>query len=146
MDTEQLRLSPEFKEAGPLTDLVTLQTALAWDVLNGINLAPGPKDRFVTQVHPVRLDALENYIRGILASNAPEKIKRFKEAIRLEPGHTMAMLRLGKIYYGMHDFGSAMNWLSKIPSNDPSGNEAHFYLGLTAYYSGQMDKPERPFP
>jgi len=145
MNTEQLRLSPEFKEAGPLTDLVTIQAALAWDVLNGINLAPGPKDRFVTQVHPVRLDALENYIRGILANSAAEKIKRFKEAIRLEPSHTLAMLRLGKIYYGSHDFEPAINWLSKIPNTDSNTNEAHFYLGLSAFYAGQMDKAESAF-
>jgi tetratricopeptide (TPR) repeat protein len=145
MDTDHLRLSPEFKEAGPLTDLVTIQATLAWDVLNAINLAPGPKDRFVSQVHPVRLDALENYIRGVLAGNAPEKIKRFKEAIRLEPGHTLAMLHLGKIYYGSHEFEPAITWLAKIPNNDPNTNEAHFYLGLAAFYAGQMDKAETAF-
>src|SRR5258708_1364566 len=145
MDTEQLRLSPEFKEAGPLTDVVTIQTALAWDVLNAINQARGHKERCVLQVHPVRLDAWENYVRGILAGNAPEKIKRFKEAIRLEPGHTLAMLHLGKLYFGAHEFESAIAWLSKIPNNDPNANEAHFYLGLSAFYAGQMDKAETAF-
>ena len=39
MDLERLRLSPEFAESGPLSNLMGIQTALAWDILN--TLVPG---------------------------------------------------------------------------------------------------------
>ncbi len=151
MDLARLRLSTEMAESGPLPSLINMQTALAWDILNNAVLnTVNPsrnvaKEKFVSQFPPVRLDALENYVRGILAANAPEKIKRFKEAVRLEPSHTLAMLQLGKNYYAVRDYESAMATLTKIPKNDPSANEAQFYLGLAAFYAGQMDKAEAAF-
>ena len=146
MDLGRLRLSPEFVETGPLNSLISLQTALAWDVLNALNRLDIPsKQQFVAQFPPIRLDAFENYIRGVLASSNQEKIKHFNEAVRLDPSHTLAMLQLGKAYYAAKDYELAMNWLSKIPRNDANVNEADFYLGLSAFYAGQMDKSEAAF-
>lgn len=146
MDLGRLQLGPELTESGPLTSLITIQTALAWDVLNALKLLNVPsKQQFVAQFPPIRLDALENYIRGVLAGNNQEKIKHFKETIRLEPGHTLAMLQLGKVCYEAKDYESAVSWLGKIPKNDPNGNEAEFYLGLSAFYAGQMDQAEVAF-
>lgn len=146
MDLNQLRLSPELAESGPLNDLISIQTALAWDVLNALNRSDIPgKQQFVAKFPPIRLDALENYIRGVLASNNQEKIKHFSEAVRLEPNHTLAMLQLGKTYYDAKDYESAISWLSRIPKNDPNANEAEFYLGLSAFYGGHLDKSEAAF-
>jgi tetratricopeptide (TPR) repeat protein len=146
MDVAKLRLSPELSESGPLTDLIRIQTALTWDILHSLGMAETfSKSEFQAQFSPIRLDALENYIRGVLASNQQERIKRFKEAIRLEPKHTLAMLQLGKTYYGGREYEPAVNWFSKIPAEDRSANEAQFYLGLAAIYSGQLDRAEAAF-
>ena len=146
MDLKKLRMSPELSEAGPLTSLINIQTALSWDALNTLGLASTvAKNQFIAQFPPIRLDALENYIRGVLASNEQERIKHFKEAIRLEPNHTLAMLQLGKTYYNARDYESAVVWFSKIPQNDRYANEARFFLGLAAYYSGHFDKAEESF-
>lgn len=146
MDMTQLRLSPELVEKGPLTGLIGIQTALAWDILNHLSLSSDtPKDRFVAQFQPLRLDALENYVRGILSTNGPEKIRRFKEAVRLEPGNSLAVLQLGKTYFASHEYEPAATWLAKIPADDPAANEAHFYLGLSAWYARQLDKAEAAF-
>ncbi|HEU4414555.1 MAG TPA: tetratricopeptide repeat protein [Candidatus Angelobacter sp.] len=146
IDMARLRLSAELTESGPVADLITIQTALAWDVLH--NLDPNTriaKADFIAQFPALRLDALENYVRGIIATNDQEKIKRFKEVVRLEPSHTLATLHLGKSYYNLRDYESAATWLAKIPANDPVGNEAQFYLGLANFYSGHMDKAEAAF-
>lgn len=146
MDMDRLRLSPELAESGPLTGLITIQTSLAWDVLNTLKQPSIPgKEQFVAQFPPVRLDGLENYIRGVLAGSTREKIKYLQEAVRLEPGQTLAMLLLGKTYYEAKDYEPAMSWLAKVPKNDPNLNEAQFYLGLSAFYAGQMDKAEAAF-
>ena len=146
MDVQKLRLSPDLTESGRLTDLIKIQTALTWDVLHALGLAETvSKNEFLAQFPPIRLDALENYIRGVLAGSQQERIKRFKEAIRLEPRHTLAMLQLGKTYYNGREYEQAMNWFSKIPPEDRNANEAQFYLGLAAYLSGQMDKAEAAF-
>lgn len=146
MDVEHLRLGPEMMESGPLTSLIATQTALAWDVLNAFKLLYIPsKQQFVGQFPPVRLDALENYTRGVLAPSDQEKIRRFKEAVRLEPGNTLAMLQLGKTFYAARDYASAVEWLAKIPLDAVNGNEAQFYLGLAAFYAGQMEKSASAF-
>jgi tetratricopeptide (TPR) repeat protein len=146
MDLGRLRLSPELAETGPLTSLISIQTALAWDVLNALKRLDIPsKQQFVAQFSPIRLDAFENYVRGVLASNNQEKIKHFNEAVRLDPGHTLAFLQLGKAYYEAKDYEPAMNWLAKIPKNDANINEAEFYLGLSAFYAGHMERSEAAF-
>ena len=60
--------------------------------------------------------------RGIVATSDEEKIRRFKETVRLDPAHTLAMLQLAKTYYAAKDYASALEWLAKIPAGDPSGN------------------------
>lgn len=146
MDANRLRLGPELTESGPLNGLINIQTALAWDVLNELKISGTTgKSEFVAQFAAMRLDALENYVRGVLAGSAQEKIKRFQETVRLEPDHTLAILQLGKAYYGTRNYEQTINWLAKIPRGDPNSNEAQFYLGLAAFYSNRMDKAEAAF-
>lgn len=146
MDVQRLRLSPELTQSGALTDLIRVQTALTWDILHSLHLAETvSRNEFLAQFPPVRLDALENYIRGIVAGSDQERIKRFKEVIRLEPHHTLAMLQLGKAYFKVREYDQAMNWFGRIPQSDRNANEAQFYLGLAAFYAGQMDKAEAAF-
>jgi Flp pilus assembly protein TadD/TolB-like protein len=145
MDMERLRLSPEFTESGPLTNLITIQTSLAWDILNTLSPGATTKDSFVAQFPGQKPEVLENYVRGITATNTQEKIKYFKEAVRLEPTHALAMLQLGKSYYKARDYESAASWLTRIPRTDTNANEAQFYLGLATFYSGHMDRAENAF-
>jgi Tfp pilus assembly protein PilF/TolB-like protein len=146
MDVQKLRISPELREAGPLTDLIRIQTALTWDILNNLHMVDMlSRNEFQAQFPPIRLDALENYIRGVIAANVQDRIKHFKETIRLEPKHTLAMLQLGKTYYNEREYEQAVNWLSRIPLDDRNANEAQFYLGMAAFYSSQLDKSEEAF-
>jgi Tfp pilus assembly protein PilF/TolB-like protein len=146
MNMARLRLSPEVSETGPLTDLIRIQTALAWDVLEQLKLAPASgKAQFVAQFPPIRLDALENYVRGMTASTDQEKIKYLKQAASLDPQDASAMLQLGEAYYRLRDYSAAVSWLAKVPKSDTAANEADFYLGLSQFYMGQMQKSEAAF-
>src|SRR5579862_3013181 len=68
VDRTHLHLSPEFTENGALEDLATLQAHLAWRALALLapKLAP-PESEFRSLRTAVRLDAEENYVRGLLA-------------------------------------------------------------------------------
>lgn len=146
MDVKRLHLSPEAVESGALTQLVEIQNGLAWDLLRAVN--PGfsaQKDTFVTSAQSVRLDALENYIRGLLAGSVAEKIKYLKEAIRLNPDYTQPLLQLGKTYYENKDYDSAMTWLAKVPKKEAAASEANFYLGLSAFYTGKFERAAEAF-
>jgi len=104
-----------------------------------------PKDTYVASVTPVRLDAVENYVRGILAVTADEKVQHYREAVRLNPDYSQAWLELGKTYYAQRSYEPAIAALSQIQNSASVAREANFYLGLAAYAHGDFAKSESAF-
>jgi Tfp pilus assembly protein PilF/TolB-like protein len=146
LDMQKLRLSPEVREWGPLVELIDLQTALGWDLLRILRPNfPVSHDAFKASAPPIRLDAFENYIRGVVASDPDEKIRRFHAATRVAPNYTAALLQLGKTYYVEREYEQAVSVLEKIPSGDSIAREANFYLGLAAYFHGDFAKSQNAF-
>jgi tetratricopeptide (TPR) repeat protein len=149
LDMRGQKLLPAVTESAPLADLGALQSALAWDLLRQIRADFSlPKDKYVANVTPVRLDALENYIRGMLATSAEEKLQHYREAARLNPAYAQAWLELGKTYYAQRAYEQAMAALGQVHSSFASGavaREANFYLGLAAYAHGDFAKSEIAF-
>lgn len=146
LDMKRLKLSPELKEQGALIKILEIQNALAWDVLRQVRPeAAGPREAFMAGAPAVRLDAFENYIRGVVATAQPLKIKHFREAIRLAPDYVMAEFALGRTYFEGRDYEQAITWLGKVPRGSAPAHEANFYLGLAAYYHGEYDKAETAF-
>ncbi len=154
LDMRAQKLSPAVTESAPLAGLGTLQSALAWDLLRTIRTDFSvPKDNYISNVAPVRLDALENYIRGVLATTAEEKVQHYREAIRLNPEYAQAWLELGKAYYEQRTYEPAIAALGQVQqsfgvSGLVSGavaREANFYLGLAAYAHGDFAKSESAF-
>ena len=149
LDMRAQQLSRTFVESRPLADLGTLQSALAWDLLRAIRSDFSvPKERYVAGIAGVRLDAMENYIRGVLAASAEEKVQRYREAVRLNPDYAQAWLELGKTYCGEHDYEPAIAALSQVQSSMMGGEiarEANFYLGLAAYARGDFARAESAF-
>jgi len=146
LDMRRTHLLPEMKETGPLPQLIDVQTGLAWDILHGIfPSAAANRDAYLRQAVPVRLDAFEHYIKGVIASAPEEQIQNFHEAVRLNPSYWVATLQLGKAYYRERQYEQATTWLAKIPESDPLSSEANFFLGLSAYYHGDLSKAESAF-
>lgn len=146
LDMRRLHLSPLITESGSLLQLIDIQAATGWDLTHVIQPElVATKQDFIAETKNIRLDALENYVRGVVASSNSEKIRRFKEAIRLNPNYSVAMLALGKTYFDQRDYASAVVWLGKIPISDKHAAEANFFLGLAAYYSGDIDRAAEAF-
>ena len=146
LDMKKPRLSREAIETGALSQLVDVQHALAWDMLREIDPSTSvSKESFIASAERVRLDALENYIRGVIANDTPERVRRFKEALRINPDYSLADYQLGRTYFDDHDYGPAVTWLAKVPKDDKHALEANFYLGLAAYYMANFDRAEEAF-
>ena len=146
LDMRAQKLLPAVTESSPLADLGTLQSALAWDLLRLIRTDFSiPKDKYVAGVAPVRLNARENYIRGMLATPAEEKVQHYREAVRLNPDYAQAWLELGKTYYAQRAYEPAITALNQIPGSSAIAREANFYLGLAAYAHGDFAKSESAF-
>ncbi len=146
LDMRAQKLLPEVTESGQLADLGNLQTALAWDLLRLIRADFSmPKDKYIASVAPARLDALENYIRGVLATTADEKVQHYREAVRLNPDYAEAWLGLGKTYYAQRAYEPAIAALEEVQPSSAVAREANFYLGLAAYAHGDFAKSESAF-
>ena len=135
LDMRRQRLLPEMNESGPLVQLIDIQTALAWDVLHTLRPEISvSRQAYVAAAPPIRLDAFENYIRGVTAATSEKQIQHFREAVRLNSAYPEALLQLGKAYYRGREYEPAISWLARVPEDNPHAREANFYLGLAAYY------------
>jgi hypothetical protein len=80
------KLLPATTESAPLADLGTLQSALAWDLLHSIRSRfPRAQGKVRCGAAPAAPGRLENYIRGMLATTADEKVQQYREAARSIP-------------------------------------------------------------
>ena len=146
LDMRRQHLLPEMNESGPLIQLIDIQTALAWDILHALRPDISvTKQAYVAAAPPIRLDAFENYIRGITAPTAEGQIQHFREAVRLSPDYPEALLQLGKAYYRGRQYDQAVSTLARLPEDNPLAREANFYLGLAAYYQGDFPRAESAF-
>ena len=146
LNMRTLRLSAEEVESGPLQKLIEIMTALAWDLQRTASPAlTSSRNDFISAWSPIRLDAFENYIRGITATSKQERIARLREAVRMNPNYSQALLQLGKALYDTRDYETAANTLARVSTADPSSLEANFYLGLAAFYSNDLIRSENAF-
>jgi len=146
LDMNRQRLSPEARESAPLVQLIDVQTLIAWDLLRV--LRPDfsvARETFRNSADPIRLDALDNYVRGIIATEPKDKIRCFQEAIRLDPEYNKARLDLGRTYYSERQYDPAISTLEKIQRSDPLARQANFVLGLAAYFRGNYGRAKSAF-
>jgi tetratricopeptide (TPR) repeat protein len=146
LDMKKLYLAPAVKESGPLVNMVQIQRTLAWDLLRGLNIDSLPsKQSFMESTSPIRLDAFEHYVRGMIATAREDKIQHFREAVRLNPRYTQAVLQLAKTYYSNREYESSASWFARVPASDTASGQASFYRGLSCYYMGDYDCAETAF-
>lgn len=144
-DRRRLREGPEFVETGSLDDLAMLEAHLIWRTLALIapRLAP-PESDYRTLRPQVRLDAEENYLRGLMAP-PDRKESFFLQAARLDPHYAHPNYALGQIHYARKEYRQAADWLSKIMPGDQHYREASFLLGLALYQSGDFTGAQKAF-
>jgi tetratricopeptide (TPR) repeat protein len=146
LNMRQMHNGPEFTESGPLDDLAMLQSHLAWQVLS--HLDPGstpPAERFLKDHPAVRLDAMENYTRGLLATGADQKHRYFTQAARLDEGFWQPVFQLGRLYWEQKEYRLAAGWLAKVKPGTPQYFEANFLLGLCRYFTGDYPAAQQAF-
>lgn len=135
LDLRRMREGPEFPEIGALEDLAFLQTHLAWETLEFVIPKAAPSEQDFRKKHPaIRVDAVENYTRGLLAGSPEEKKIFWLRAARLDPDYSQASYQLGKLFYERKDYKSAGDWLQKVAPSDTDYHEANFLLGLCRFH------------
>jgi tetratricopeptide (TPR) repeat protein len=137
LDLKHMRQGPEFDETGALENLAAIEVRLGWQALKQLD----PDTKFSEQEYlkarpPVRLDAVENYIRGLLAATPEQRNRFFTQAARLDEHYSPPCFQLAKSYWEKKDYKGAAIWFERVARADPRYLEAQFFLGLCRYYSG----------
>jgi tetratricopeptide (TPR) repeat protein len=146
LDLKRMRQGSEFSELGSLEDLAALEVRLGWQTLR--SLVPKTRiseEEFVKERPPVRLDAVESYIRGLLAASPDQRLRFFTQAARLDEHYSQPCFQLGKTYWEKKDYKVAGGWLERVARSDPHYLEAQFFLGLCRYSSGDFTGAEQAF-
>lgn len=139
LEVRRVRKGKEFDVSGGLEQLSRLQSSLAWQVVSELGPAAGLTEESFQRAHPaIRLDALENYVRGTLSESADQRLKFFAAATRLEPSFSLAQYQLGLTLFHRRDYRSAGDALSRVPAESMRGREALFFQGLARYQQGSF--------
>jgi tetratricopeptide (TPR) repeat protein/TolB-like protein len=134
------------RESSSLESLMDLHNRVVWKLLATndrgfpVNLAD-----FSKLQRPLRLDAFEHYIRGLLASDDDGRLRELKEAARLEPDWPEPAFALGQAYFSHRDCEASLQWLARVPATNPRATEAVFTSGVCRLLLNQPDKAEEVF-
>ncbi len=150
VDVAKLRLSEEATETGPIGQLIPLLNSLAWQLTRKLDPSFSvAQETFRAASANLRLDAFEQYIRGLTEPNAADRLTHLKKATDLSPNFTEAWLATAKLEFAGQQYEQAAIAFSKVTriasSPDPSALEAGFYRGLALMYSGNYPRAEEAF-
>jgi tetratricopeptide (TPR) repeat protein len=141
-----LRLLPPVRETGSLDSLMDAHEKMLWQLLSGNDHAyAGTFEEFERAQRPLRLDAFEHYVRGLLASDDDAKLRELREAARLEPDWPDPDFAIGDAYYARRDCDSALIWFPKVPKTHQQYAEAVFATGVCRLLMEQPEKAEEVF-
>ncbi len=137
IDIERTMAGPEWEASGRMADLSRLQSLLAWRILRSVAPDKSPaEEEYLENLPPIRIDAIENYIRGLLAPDLDQKHRLFTLAVNLEPEFSQPSFQLGRMHWEDGNYRAAAQWLERVQPTNSHYLEANFLLGLCRYSSG----------
>ena len=146
VDVPHLHMSEPVTQRGQMQDMIAIFDSLAWKLTR--QLDPGfsvAEQTFVAAGAGLRLDAFEQYIRGITEPDQAERLRHLNQAVKLSPDYSQAWMALGREDYNGQQFEQAAAAFAKVEHNDPDALEAGFYRGLSLLYSGDYAESEKAF-
>ncbi|HWR52298.1 MAG TPA: tetratricopeptide repeat protein [Bryobacteraceae bacterium] len=146
LDMKRMRRAVQLVDSGPLEDLASIQNRMAWKVLKELAPDRAPSQaEFLREQPLVRLDAMENYTRGLLAANDEQKHRYLTQAARLDERFSEPSYELGRMHWQKKDYRLAATWLARVKPNAPRYLEASFLLGLCRYYTSDFAGAQASF-
>lgn len=133
-------------EEGNLDQLINIEDDLAWKT--AMQIDPKLKleqQTFVAASRDLRLDAFENYIRGLVEPGIEERIGHLTKAVQLSPGYVQAWFALGLAYFDNQQYDQAEAAFGRVPKGGRLSLEAMFYSGLSYLYTGNYAGAQATF-
>lgn len=146
VDIPHLRMSQPVTARGEMRDLIAVFGSLAWKLTRILDPEfQVAEETFVASGREIRLDAFEQYIRGITEPDHDERLRHLKQATLLSPDLGSASMALGREYYGAEQYDEAAAAFARVGHNDPDVLEAGFDRGLSLLFSGHYPEAEKAF-
>jgi tetratricopeptide (TPR) repeat protein/TolB-like protein len=146
VDVPHLRMSQMVTARGEMKDLIEVFDTLAWRLTRQMDRQFSvAEETFVAAGNGMRVDAFEQYIRGITEPDHEERLRHLNQAVVLSPGFGPAWMALGREDYNGQQYEQAAAAFAKVGPNDPDTLEAGFYRGLSLLFSGNYSKAEQAF-
>ncbi len=146
VDVPHLRMTPAITARGEMRDMIAVFGSLAWKLTQqldpSLNIA---EETFIAAGSELRLDAYEQYIRGITEPDQAERMRHLEQAVKLSPAFSPAWMALGREEYQSQQYDQAAQAFAKVDRNGPDGLEAGFYRGLSLLFSGDYPQAEQAF-
>ncbi|MES2222131.1 MAG: tetratricopeptide repeat protein [Acidobacteriota bacterium] len=134
------------EQEGSLDQLINIEDELAWKVAMQINPNLNLEEQtFVAASRDLRLDAFENYIRGLVEPGVEERIGHLAKAVQLSPGYVQAWFALGLAYFDNQQYDQARAAFARVPKGGQLSLEAMFYSGLSNLYTGNYASAQASF-
>jgi len=151
VDVPHLRMSEPVSERGEMRDLASVFDSLAWKLTGQLDPGfSGSEETFVAAGAGLRLDAFEQYVRGITEPDQAERLRHLNQSVLLSPEFSPAWMALGREDYNGQQYEEAAAAFAKVGRGDPQLHgadalEAGFYRGLSLLFSGDYRKAEEAF-
>ncbi len=120
VDVPNLRMLPEVSARGEMKDMIAVFSELAWKLTKQLdprfNVA---EETFAAAGKDMRLDAFEQYIRGITEPDQAERLRHLQNAVKLSPGFGPAWMALGREEYNGQQYQEAAEAFAKVDRNGP---------------------------
>ncbi len=146
LDITNLRETGALVESADLNRLPDVINALAWRVARQLDPTYGVAEQtFISEDANLRLDAFEDYVRGLVQGSPEERIRRLRDAVRLDPSYGPAWLALGDACFAAQDYEEAALAYGHLTRNDPNALQADFHRGLAYFYTGKYLPAEDAF-
>ncbi|MGA9667699.1 MAG: hypothetical protein WBQ94_00740 [Terracidiphilus sp.] len=151
VDVPHLRMGEPVSAGGEMRDMIAVFDSLAWKLTRQLdphfNVA---QETFVAAGAGLRLDAFEQYIRGITEPDQAERLRHLNQAVLESPEFGPAWMALGREDYNGQQYEKAAAAFAKVGNSGaalqgPDALEAGFFRGLSLVFSGDYPKAEQAF-
>ena len=146
IDVPHLHMSDPVAEGGAMAEMIAVFDNLAWQLTGQLRPGyAGSNQSFIEADKSLRLDAFEQYIRGIMEPDQAEKLKHLEQAVKLSPTMSQAWMALGREQYQGQKYEEAAQALARVDRSGPDGGEAGFFRGLSLLSTGSYAEAEKAF-
>jgi len=146
VDVPRLRMLPAVSVRGEMKDMIAVFGTLAWKLTKELDPTFSvAEETFAAAGNGMRVDAFEQYIRGITEPDQAERLRHLQQAVKLSPDFGSAWMALGREDYNEQQYQQAAEAFAKVDRNGPDGLEAGFYRGLSLLFSGDYIHAQEAF-